>query len=146
MRPSLLVASLAAGAAARPYTPGYCWQQSAIPKLLADFQPLEQPSDGNGVPLPVPRPGDSQEWHDYLLRLRKGERKMEAKSGTKRRGKGVTVGDDCRRLRLSGHERLGGLTLEGICRDRETNDEWDTSINLNQCLGNFDGRLGWIRE
>ena len=145
MRSFISLAALVAGVSALPYEGGSCWQQGAVPKLLANFKPLEQPADGEGNVLPVPKHDNTQEWRGYLKKLRKGERRIESKNN--RLKQGVTIGDDCYRLRLSGHGRFGELTLEAVCRDStETRDEWDTSINLNRCLGNNDGHLGWIEE
>ncbi|KAK5998348.1 hypothetical protein PT974_00727 [Cladobotryum mycophilum] len=47
---------------------------------------------------------------------------------------------NCLQVTLGGHGKVGQATIEGQCED-DSGQWWQTSLNLNQCLGNKAGRL-----
>ena len=47
---------------------------------------------------------------------------------------------ECRYLTLGGYGRKGQTTLEATCKDDEGR-WWQTSLNLNDCIGNDGGKL-----
>lgn len=46
----------------------------------------------------------------------------------------------CRYLTLGGYGRKGQTTLDATCKDDEGR-WWQTSLNLNDCIGNYRGKL-----
>jgi hypothetical protein len=46
----------------------------------------------------------------------------------------------CVQITLGGHGKVGMTTLEGRCVD-DAGIWWDTSLNLNSCIGNMGGNL-----
>lgn len=55
-------------------------------------------------------------------------------------------GDLCRQVTLGGHGKVGETTIEGKCYDEGQGLWWDTSLNLNHCIGNGGGYLVYQEE
>lgn len=51
-------------------------------------------------------------------------------------------GGACRKVTLGGGGKVGMATLQGECVDGK-GQWWETSLNLNQCVGDQDGRLAY---
>ncbi|KAL7919706.1 hypothetical protein ACQKWADRAFT_315437 [Trichoderma austrokoningii] len=52
----------------------------------------------------------------------------------------AAFGGTCVQVTLGGHGKIGMTTLEGRCVDDE-GTWWDTSLDLNSCVGNIGGHL-----
>ena len=46
----------------------------------------------------------------------------------------------CLQVTLGGYGKVGQATIEGLCEDK-SGQWWQTSLNLNECLGNHAGKL-----
>jgi hypothetical protein len=52
----------------------------------------------------------------------------------------AVFGGTCVQVTLGGHGKIGMMTLEGRCVD-DAGTWWDTSLDLNSCIGNVGGHL-----
>lgn len=52
----------------------------------------------------------------------------------------------CREVTLGGHGKPGVTTIDGKCIDALSGLWWETSLNLNKCLGNAGGRLVYMAK
>lgn len=59
---------------------------------------------------------------------------------TKSPDSNAAFGGTCVQLTLGGHGKIGMTTLEGRCVD-DAGMWWETSLNLNSCIGNAGGQL-----
>ncbi|KAM0484421.1 hypothetical protein ACHAPX_001844 [Trichoderma viride] len=82
----------------------------------------------------VPLPGFNQ--------VAQNKTQQAAATGTayKSPDSNAAFGGTCVQVTLGGHGKIGMTTLEGRCVD-DVGMWWDTSLDLNSCIGNVGGHL-----
>lgn len=78
--------------------------------------------------------------YNHMLRNESAPRPATSAAGTDPMAADAVFGGQCRGLKLGGHGKKGQTTLEARCIDEE-GQWWYTTLNLNSCLGNGEGRL-----
>ncbi|UKZ85298.1 uncharacterized protein TrAFT101_001165 [Trichoderma asperellum] len=125
---NLLLLILAAPSLAAPYR-----GLPTIPFIIPGGHPPDRVIPTSTAPeaIPtsvVPLPGFNHLAQNNTQAVTKSPDSSAAFSGT------------CVQVTLGGHGKIGMTTLEGRCVD-DAGMWWDTSLNLNSCVGNVGGRL-----
>ncbi|UKZ60038.1 uncharacterized protein TrAtP1_001325 [Trichoderma atroviride] len=138
MRPLLTVLVLAAPSLAAPYR-----GQPTVPG--GHLQEIEQatalPTSTAPTAIPtaivVPLPGFNQ------VAQNKTQQQAAVTTGTayKSPDSNAAFGGTCVQVTLGGHGKIGMTTLEARCVD-DAGMWWDTSLDLNSCIGNVGGASG----
>ncbi|PNP38652.1 hypothetical protein TGAM01_v209782 [Trichoderma gamsii] len=136
---TVLLLFLAAPSLAAPYR-----GQPTVPLIIpgGHLQDIEQATAITTSAVPteiptavvVPLPGFNQ--------IAQNKTQQAAATGTayKSPDSNAAFGGTCVQVTLGGHGKIGMTTLEGRCVD-DAGMWWDTSLDLNSCIGNAGGHL-----